>query len=204
MSQVMRFLAVGVLALLLAGCSQSYRTFYQTPIDPGVSRSWNVVGVDVSVPSSLTVSEALSLVPAADIVWREDPIGDRRAQVATIMRDAVTRGASGLNGRQPVRIQITQRRFHALTFEAETRLSDAGVHNIDFVATVVDARTGAVLAGPEAIQADVPAFSGAAAVAARSRGLTQKIVITDHVAKTIAGWLGIGPDIRNDFTRLGD
>lgn len=192
------------LALVVAGCAGTYRTHYDSRIDPAMSRSWRVSNVAVVVPETLSVSEEATLVPNADIVWREDPEGDRRAQVATIMREAVQRGASGLRGRRAVVLQIQVTRFHALTFEAEKRLSNSGVHNIDFFATVRDARSGAVLAGPEFIEAATPAFSGQQAVDARARGLTQKRVISDHVAATIAGWLGIGADNRGEFTRLGD
>lgn len=205
MGQFIRMGAVIALAFAVAGCAGTYRTHYQTPVDAAVSRGWRVADVAVVVPQTLSVSEEKGLVPQADIVWREDPeTGSRHAQVATIMRDAVRRGASGLRGSRPVVLQIEVTRFHALTFEAETRLSEAGVHNIDFVATVRDARSGAVLAGPEAIQAETPAFAGAAAKAARAQGQTQKSVITGHVAATIAGWLGTGPDNRREFQRLGD
>lgn len=193
------------LALVVAGCTATYRTYYASRIDPAVSRGWRVTNVAVVVPETLSVSEEASLVPNADIVWREDPAtGDRREQVATIMRNAAQRGASGLRGPRAVVLQVQVTRFHALTFEAEKRLSDSGVHNIDFFATVRDARSGAVLAGPEFIEAATPAFSGQEAVNARARGLTQKKVISDHVAATIAGWLGTGPDNRREFNRLGD
>jgi len=193
-----------VAAVLLAACGGTYRTYYAAPVDASVSRGWKLADVSVVVPETLVVSEEKSLVPRADIVWREDPPGDRRAQVAAIMREAVRRGAAGLPGSQPVRLQIQVTRFHALTFEAETRLEDAGVHNVDFIATVVDARSGAVLAGPEAIQAETSAFSGAQAKRRRAAGETQRSVITNHVAATVAGWLGIGPDNRREFSRLGD
>lgn len=202
LSKLGAFLA---LAVVLAGCAATYRTYYAGRIDPAVSRGWRVADVAVIVPETLSVSEEPSLVPKANIVWREDPAsGDRRQQVATIMRDAVQRGASGLRGPRAVVLQIQVTRFHALTFEAEKRLSNSGVHNIDFVATVRDARSGEILAGPEAIEAATPAFSGAAAVAARAQGQTQKKVISAHVAATVAGWLGIGPDNRGEFSRLGD
>ncbi|NJM83755.1 MAG: hypothetical protein HC844_16020 [Tabrizicola sp.] len=200
-------LVSGFASLTLAtGCvgSGSYRTYYAEPIAPDVSRGWRVVDVRVAVPESLTVSEAATLVPRADIVWREDPAGDRRAQVATIMRAAIKRGASGLRGPRGVYLDVTMTRFHALTFEAETRLSNAGVHNIDFVATIVDAASGATLAGPVEIEASLPALSGDQMRAARARGETQKSQISAHVARVIAGWLGTGPDLRRNFTRSGD
>ncbi len=190
---------------LLSGCvgGGAFRTYYDQPIPPDVSRGWRVQDVRVSVPETLTVSEAKTLLPNADIVWREDPSGDRRAQVATIMRNAALRGASGLHGSRRVIITITMLRFHALTFEAETRLSNAGVHNIDFIAQVTDAASGAVLISPVQIEASLPALSGDQMRAARARGETQKSQISANVARTIAGWLGVGPDPRASFSRSG-
>ena len=191
--------------MFLSACvGGSFRTYYPEAISAEVSRGWRVTDVRVSVPNTLKVSEAKSLLPTADIVWREDPEGDRRAQVATIMRNATLRGAAGLRGSRPVVIELTMLRFHALTFEAETRLSDAGVHNIFFIATVIDAGTGAILAGPVEIEASLPALSGDQMKAARARGESQKSQITAHVALTIAGWLGIGADPRGEFSRSGD
>lgn len=196
----MGFVALG----LLAGCGgSSFGTNYDAPVAPEVSRGWRLADVSVSVPATLSVSEARQLLPRADIVWREDPPGDRRAQVAAILDTAVRRGAAGLWGGRPVRIALTVTRFHALTFEAETRLSRSGVHDVEFTAAVLDAGTGAVLAGPTAIEASLPALSGQQMVAARARGETQKSQITGHVAATVAGWLGLGPDPRGSFNRLG-
>jgi len=78
------------------------------------------------------------------------------------------------------------------------------VHNIQFDIQVVDARSGQVLAGPVHIQADLPALSGAAMADARQNGVTQKSMITAHVAETIASWLGLIADNRGTFARLGD
>lgn len=196
--------AIIAAAAVLSGCGAgAFRTYYETPVAAEVSRGWRVVDVAVEVPRTLVVSEQRSLLPSGDIVWREDPPGDRHAQVAAIIGTAATQGVQGLNGARAVRLGLTVTRFHALTFEAETRLSNAGVHNIDFVAVVTDARTGEVLAGPETIEAAFPALAGADMRAARARGETQKSQIIDHVRRTIAGWLGAGPDNRARFSRAG-
>jgi hypothetical protein len=192
-------------ALPLAACGGTYATSFPEQLSPAVTRSWRVTGVQVDVPQSLTVSEEKALLPRADIVWREDdPKGDRHAQVAVIMQNAIAAGARGLHGPFPVVLQATVTRFHALSFEAETRLSDAGVHNIQFDIQVVDARSHKVLTGPVHIQADLPAWSGQQMRDARARGVTQKSMILEHVARTVAAWLGTGPDDRGTFTRLGD
>lgn len=195
---------LGLSALLLSACvGSSFETAYD-PVPAALAKSWRLAEVRVSVPKSLTVSEAKSLLPSADIVWREDPLGDRHAQVGRIIQNAVLRGAQGLRGTRPVIIDITVTRFHALTYEAEQSSSDWGVHNVDFVAQVVDARTGEVLLAATKIRAETPAWSGARMKAARAKGVTQKSMISNHVAATIAGWLGLGPDNRGSFSRQGN
>jgi hypothetical protein len=197
-----RVFAAGALLLSLAACGTTeFRTYYE-PVSQA-ARGWRVADVQVTVPASLSVSEAATFAPEADIVWREDPPGDRRAQVDAIMTDAVRRGAAGLRGGTPVRLLIEVQRFHALTFEAERGLNNSGVHNIDFLATIVDARSGAVIYGPAQIEAATPAFAGAEAIIRRGNGETQKSVISRHIAATIAGWLGAGPDNRREFSRRG-
>ncbi len=188
-----------MMVLALAGCSGSFRTFYD---EPAPSQGWRIAAVDVTVPRTLSVSEEEVFVPRADIVWREDPPGDRYNQVAAIMKDAISRGAAGLKGSRAVRLEVTMRRFHAMTFTAETR-APAGVHNIEFDITARDARTGEVLAGPELIEASFPAMTGAAMARARLEGQSQRSQITDHVARTIASWLGLIPDNRQTFSSVG-
>ena len=198
-----RIALFALLGLALSSCGSSFRTSYQDTVPPDVSRDWRLAGLEVVVPEALTVSEAKTIFPRADIVWREDPAGDRRAQVAALLDEAATAGAGGLMGARPVTITLTVSRFHALTFEAESRLRYSGVHDIEFTASVTDAATGEVLAGPEAIEASLPALSGVNMVEARARGETQRSQITAHVATTIRGWLGLGPDPRGQFRRLG-
>jgi hypothetical protein len=192
-------------ATFLTACvgGGTFKTEY-TPVPADAAASWRLADVRVSVPKSLTVSEAKTLLPNADIVWREDPEGDRHAQVAAIIKDSVTRGAQGLRGKRPVIIEVTVTRFHALTFEAELSSNDWGVHNIKFNARVIDAKTGEVLLAETPIRAELPALSGDAMVAARAAGKTQKSMITAHVARTVAGWLGLGPDNRGTFERAGN
>jgi hypothetical protein len=195
---------LGLSALFLSACvGGSFETAYD-PVPATLAQTWRLAEVRVSVPKSLTVSEAKSLLPSADIVWREDPLGDRHAQVGKIVQNAVLRGAQGLRGSRPVIIDITVTRFHALTYEAELSNSDWGVHNVDFIAKVVDARTGEVLLPATTIRAETPAWSGARMKAARAKGVTQKSMISNHVAATIAGWLGLGPDNRGSFSRQGN
>ena len=100
MSISRRIALTGLASLLLTACvggGANFKTEYD-PLGPDATRAWRLAEVRVSVPNSLTVSEAETLLPNADIVWREDPAGDRHAQVATIMKNAITQGAQGLRG----------------------------------------------------------------------------------------------------------
>lgn len=206
MSLSRRAALLGMTTVLLSACvgpGSSFRTEY-TPVPAVLASSWRLAEVQVTVPRTLKVSEAKTYLPAADIVWREDPMGDRYDQVGKIIEAAVLRGAQGLRGSRPVIIAVTVTRFHALTFEAEQRFENAGVHNIKFTAQVVDARTGEVLVPPTPIRAELPAPSGKAMREARRKGQSQKSMITAHVAKTVAGWLGLGPDVRGSFSRQGN
>ncbi len=205
MSLSRRAALLGLSAVLLSACvgGGTFQTAYDR-LSPDVSRGWRLAEVQVNVPRSLAVSEAKTLLPSADIVWREDPFGDRYEQVGKIMQSAVLRGAQGLRGSRPVVISITVTRFHALTFEAELSNSDWGVHNVDFIAQVTDASTGQVLVPATQIRAETPAYSGARMREARRKGVTQKSMISNHVAATVAGWLATGPDNRGEFSRQGN
>ncbi len=142
-----------------------------------------VEDITVRVPRSLSVSEANRYLPSSDIVWREDPIGDRHAQVAAIFYGAMERGTAALDGATPVVLDIEVGRFHALTEKA--RYTTGGVHNINFTLTVRNAETGALIGEPRRVRADLDAFGGRQALAAEARGQTQKVRITNHLAEVI-------------------
>ena len=193
-----------VLSLLVLGaCARQWATDYDDVVDAEQSRNWRIAAIDVTVPDTLTVSEANTYAPEADIVWRGDPLGDRRAQVRAIIADAARRGTAGMRGNKPVRLQLQVTQFHSVTEKTRYGLSNSGVHNIKFTARVVDARSGAVLVEPDLVQAELPAYAGEQAIEAERRGQTQKVRITSHVANVIAGWLGRGPDPRGTFYRSG-
>lgn len=200
-------LACAILAgAVLGGCTQlgaTWTTNYSDAIDPATARGWRVVDVDVQVPRSLTVSEANTYAPEADIVWRGEPRGDRYAQVDRIITEAATAGVADLRGPRPVRLVVVLDTFHALTERARYGLGHSGVHNIRFGAKIVDARTGADLVPFEPIDADLLAYVGDQAIEAEARGETQRVRIVKHVKGTIAGWVGTGPDVRGSFERAG-
>ena len=142
-----------------------------------------VRSITVTVPRSLTVSEANRYLPKGDIVWRGDPIGDRHAQVAAIFDAALTKGAQAVNGTLPVALDVEVSRFHALTEKA--RYSVGGVHNITFYLTLRDPETGVALSETRVVNADLDGFGGQQAVDADARGQTQKVRITNHLAEVI-------------------
>lgn len=144
---------------------------------------FNVTDVRVTVPKSLKVSEANSFKPRADIVWREDPLGDRHAQVAVILQAAFDRGVKTLTDGHRVVLDVKLNEFHALT--QRTRYTFGGTHAISFDLTVLDAATGAVIEPTRTIKADFRAYGGAEALAAEARGETQKVRITEHLAKVM-------------------
>lgn len=139
--------------------------------------------VTVRVPRSLRVSESNSFLPAGDIVWRGDPIGDRHAQVQTLVETALQRGVAPLDGDVPVNLDVEVLRFHALTEKA--RYTTGGTHAITFNLTVTSADTDVVLMPMRRVRADLPAFGGQQALNAEMRGQTQKVRISNHLAEVI-------------------
>lgn len=143
----------------------------------------NVTKINVMVPTKLKVSEANRYYPTGDIVWREDPFGNRHAQVAKIVHDAMAVGTESFQGPVPVILDIQVTRFHALSEKA--RYTVGGVHNIAFTMVLRDAQTGAALSTPRKVETDLEAFGGQQAITAEARGLTQKIRISGHLAEVI-------------------
>ncbi|MBT2131960.1 DUF6778 family protein [Aliiroseovarius lamellibrachiae] len=165
------------------GATPKLELLTATEIASQAVTQFNVTDVRVNVPRDLKVSEANTFKPKADIVWREDPLGDRYQQVEVILQAAFERGVSTLNEGRDVVLDIQLQEFHALT--QRTRYTYGGTHAIRFSLTVLDAETGAVVEPARVIQADLRAFGGGEALAAEARGETQKVRITDHLAKVV-------------------
>ena len=195
-------MAAGLATILLAGCSGNWGVKYSAAPDPSVTRGWRVSDVSVSVPDSLTVSEANTFAPDADIVWHGEDFGDRRAQVRSIVREGISRGARGLRGSRPVVLSVRVVQFHSVTPIALDKAPSA-VHNIKYDLQVFDARPGKPLTAPERISADLEANVGTAAVVAAIDGDTPRVRIVRHLAAVTAGWLGAGPDQRRTFNSIG-
>ncbi|MCA8867555.1 MAG: hypothetical protein KDA67_02810 [Rhodobacteraceae bacterium] len=151
--------------------------------------SWHIQAVRVNVPDSLTVSEANSYIPSSDIVWREDPYGDRRAQVRAIVTDAVASATTDLHGQQAVYLDIEMKRFHALSQKA--RATVGGIHNIQMTLSIVDAATNRPLVEPVPVVIKLKALGGQSAINAEMRGETQKVRIEREIAEVVRARLGL-------------
>lgn len=214
----MKLIAALGFAALIAGCATTDTASRNAPFDTpkasaastaqtlegksifeATAPSWNVQRVNVTVPETLVVSEANSYYPSGDIVWRGDPAGDRHAQVKAIFETAMARGTSDMNAGQPVILDVQVLRFHALT--EKTRYTIGGIHSISFGVTLRDANSGALLGESRVVKADLRGFGGQQAIDAERAGLTQKVRITDHLAKVIEAELATAGGYTNQ--RLG-
>lgn len=184
------------LSLLLSACGggglgpsdSTYFRGVQVPLDD--VEQWNVVAVDVVVSDDLSVSENPQVrFPNTDIVWWEDPEGDRRSQVAAIVRNAAAQAVADLRGGLNVQMTVNVRKFHALTPFARQN-GFRGWHDVVFDVIVTD-NEGAILASESGINADIKAYQGAQAYSAVEQGQTQKIRIARRISQVIAEWLGI-------------
>ncbi|MEL6532591.1 MAG: DUF6778 family protein [Pseudomonadota bacterium] len=187
MRQLLRVpLALALLGALAACQANTEATARAVPITESASgfaqpQDWSLNALAVVVPRSLTVSEENTIKPRADIVWREDPLGDRHQQVDDLMTAALSGALDGLRGSQPVNVEIQVVRFHALT--ERTRYSIGGEHEIEFILTVRDAATGDVLRGPRAVDVTFPGAGGDNAIAQEARGYFQRDAIRDRLVQ---------------------
>ena len=185
---ITRTIAIIAAATSLSACASvetaTRNAPLQTPQTQTATASLNVQAVQVSVPPSLTVSEANRYYPGGDIVWREEPLGDRHAQVKAIFEDGLNMGLAALpQGPVPVVLEVEVTRFHALSEKA--RYTVGGVHAVQFEYRLVDPETGAALTEPRAIKADFKAFGGSRAINAERNGITQRVRITNRIAEVM-------------------
>ncbi len=159
-----------------------------TSIKSTQSLGWRVEDVRVAVPQALRISESNSYIPNADIVWRGDPFGDRREQVRRIFDLAVSQAAIGLEGVEPVYLDIEVVKFHALSQKA--RATVGGVHNIRFKVGVRDVATNEFLVDQFPVEIKLKALGGQKAIDAEMRGETQKLRITREIASVMRLYLG--------------
>lgn len=156
---------------------------------PVRAEAYRLVGLRVAIPDNLRVSEANAFYPIADIVWRGEPVGDRRAQIRAMFADGAAQAMAGVEEGVPAVAEVEITRFHALT--ERTRYTIGGVHSIKFLLTLRDPETDAILDGPRLIDADVKAAGGNRAIAEDVAGRTQRVVIVEDLAQMFRRELGL-------------
>ncbi len=202
---LLRLALAGLAALALGACSSIDRAETAAPVSRALAASGplaapdipateapppvHVTAIEVTVPRSLKVSEANGYLPRGDIVWQEDPPGDRYQQVGEIVLAGLTEGVKDFDGPRGVKLEVELLRFHALSKKA--RYTFGGVHAIQFYLTVKDAETGEPIVERRLIKADFKALGGQKALEAEAKGITQRVRITQHLAEVI----------RAEFTR---
>jgi len=142
----------------------------------------------VIVPEELSVSEADAFFPRADIVWQAEEPGDRRAQVAAILREAAGRAVADRGTGRPAILEITLSRFHALSERA--RVTVGGTHDIRFRMRLLDAGDGREIAPAQAVHEEFDAYGGLKALVALRAGRTQRVRIVEQVADALSRRLG--------------
>ncbi len=180
---------IGLAALAVAGCtptpdvSREFNSMSFSAAADVARQNWGFAELVVSVPRTLEVSEAHGIKPRADILWREDPVGDRYVQVEDVMRGGLEPAFASMTGEIPVQIVLEMTRFHALSERA--RYTTGGQHEIEFVYLVRHAETGALLWGPEAVDLTFHAYGGRRAVEAEQLGITQRVRIHQRLASWV-------------------
>ena len=156
----------------------------ESPAMQAAPLSLDVQAIRVSVPKSLKVSERNRYYPGGDIVWREDPLGDRHAQVKAIFEAGLSKGVAHMDhGTVPVMLDVMVTRFHALSEKA--RYTIGGVHAVQFKFVLRNPETGEAYGEPKFVKADFKAYGGQMAINAESKGLTQKVRITHQLSEVI-------------------
>lgn len=185
-----RWIALLAIGLSLPGCAwfegasvtraeNSKPIETKMPVVESVLPTMSIARFDVRVPETLKVSEANTYYPKGDIVWHEDPLGDRHAQVKAIFDESLARSKEAVKGELPVIVNIEVKRFHALT--PKTRYTIGGRHEILFVMNLYNAKTGMPVGEPREVNATFKGFGGEEAILAERSGITQRVRITDKL-----------------------
>jgi hypothetical protein len=186
--KILKAVAFGAIIAALNACSAVDVVSRNAPLDaprlgalsaPQVVRDYSLHSIRFAVPADMTVSEANSYYPIADIVWRGDPMGNRSQQINEIFQTSIRAAGQNMNGSIPVTVDVELVRFHSLT--ERTRFSVGGVHSITFSMTIRNAETGEVLEQSRTLNGDFAALGGRAAMAADNQGQGQKVRITAHL-----------------------
>ena len=138
-------------------------------------RGWRITDVRVNVPRSLSTSEANTMKPNVELLWQDEPYGDRYAQVRDILERPMRGLLPAFEGSRDVVLQLNVSFFHAQT--PLVRRTFGGEHEIEFTFSLYDATTGALVYGPASRDLTFAAYGGRRAVEAEAMGLTQRVRI---------------------------
>ena len=187
--RIIKFIAGMALALSVTACATpqkvSRNAVFEAPATAiqAERETYQVTQLTLTIPEELTVSEANVFKPRADIVWREDPLGDRKQQIQKIMSEALASGVAKVTTGRQVTMDVRLNQFHALS--QKTRYTVGGRHEINFDYILRDATTGLAIADVKNIDTSFKAFGGSRAIEAMARGETQKVRITRHIENLI-------------------
>ncbi len=184
-TKIVKYIAGLALALSVTACASTQNASRNDLIQTSpqsielTAPAYQVQQLSVTIPDELTVSEANMFLPIADIVWREDPMGNRKEQVQSILVNAIASGVSKVKNGRPVTMEVRLNKFHSLSEKA--RYTVGGRHNINFDYLLRDAETGIPVADVQNVNTVFKAYGGSKAFAAMARGETQKVRITQHI-----------------------
>ena len=186
-------IAALMLALTVSACGSVETATRNLPLSPLVAsadaprsvttRNYDVWAMNFTTKDGLQVSEGNGYYPFTDVVWRGDPIGDRKAQLGEIFTTALQRGMGEGTGGRPVAVEIELIRFHGVT--ERVLYSIGGNYHIVFAMTVRDARTGEVLEPARRIETNLASNGGDAVLRDQQMGQTQKVRVTEFLAVTL-------------------
>lgn len=184
-----RMILLGLVAATVSACSSMDVASRNAPLDvPALSadaqvveRNYAVQNITFTAPEDLSVSERNWYYPLADIVWRGDPVGDRKEQIGAMFYTAAQRGVMQQEGAVPVILDIELIRFHGVS--ERTRFSVGGNYNIVFWLSVRHAETGVLIEDARKVVLNLSAPGGSAAILAEQRGQTEKVRVTDYLTQ---------------------
>lgn len=170
----------------LIGCSGPGLAMRET-VRPQMERSYALRGFNFKAKPGLRVSESESFYPAADVVWRGDPIGARLPQIAAMFKEAADRNRAVLDGAFPIDVDVTLVRFHGVT--NRTRYTFGGVYNVVFDITIRRAGSDEVIEPPRRVVGNLDAPGGERAALLDQAGQTQKVRVTDFLTSLLRAQL---------------
>ena len=189
--KLFKIITIAALGLGVAGCSSVDTVSRNAPLQANgfdtqgimLQRNYTVHEMNFIASPDLEVSEGNGYYPFTDIVWRGDPIGDRREQIGAMFQEAKRRNDAELSGDTDVVMDIELVRFHGVT--ERTRFSVGGVYNIIFDLTLRNKATGEVIEQPRRVEANLAAPGGIAALMLEQRGQTEKVRVTDFLTQVL-------------------